>query len=279
MKIFSVVLLSLFLLPVSLVAQNIENIRSYMSGNNVIVSYDIKGGKFYNYYTISLYVSRDGCKTWEGPLKEVSGSVGDNLRRGLHQITWNVMKESPFVEQSFVFDIRAKVYEEPMKKSFFVSYVGNTNAYLGLMFGMIGKVGWYGEVRGNLLSFSFPDYTYANGEITDYDQAGYYVFTDGKGYSLFSALAGLTFQAGRNVFFYTGIGYGWDRYLYEITNYIYEDDQSTGTYNVVHGDYNLQGFEIDAGVMYRYKMLLFSAGATTLNFKNVGWTVGIGFAF
>ena len=39
------------------------------------------------------------------------------------------------------------------------------------------------------------------------------------------------------------------------------------------------GIEIDAGLIYRYKMLLLTAGGTALNFKSFGWSVGVGLNF
>jgi hypothetical protein len=279
MKLYKTVLMPLLFLPSLLLSQNIENVKSYLSEDKVIITYDIIGGRFFNYYTISLYVSRDNGNTYEGPLQEVSGDVGENIRHGSHQITWDAMKEIPFVDQNFKFDVKAEIFEDELKPSIFISYVGNTVTPIGLRIGMIGRIGWYVEGRMNLIAFDSPAYTYKDGEIIDYDQPGYYEFTSGKGYSAFSALGGITYQPGRNMFLYAGTGYAWEKYLYEITNYSYEDDQPIGKSNVVHDDYNLSGFELDAGAMYRFNMILVSAGATTLNFKNIWWTVGVGVVF
>ena len=272
-------ILPLILFAALLHGQSIDNVKSYLSGNKVIVTYELTGGKFYNYYKISLYVSRDNGKSFEGPLKEVSGDVGVNIRRGSRQITWDAMKEIPFVDQSFVFDVRAEVFRDDLKPEFFISYVGNTSTPIGLRVGVVGKVGFYAETRLNTRAFNSPDYTYQDGEVIDYDLPGYYEFTDNKGYSDFSVLGGITYQSWRNIFLFAGVGYGWDRYLYEVTNYSYDNNEATGTYYVVHSDYDIKGFEIDAGIMYRYKWLLFSAGATTIGFQNVGWTGGVGIVF
>jgi len=273
------ILLTLLFLPAFLLSQKIENVRSQLSGNEVIITYDISGGRFFNYYTISLYVSRDDGTTYEGPLEEVSGDVGEKIRRGSHQITWDAMKEIPFVDQNFVFDVKAEVFEDDLKPAIFISYVGNTSTPIGLRVGMIGKIGFYAEARLNSGAFESVDFTYEDGEIKDYDLPGYYEFTGGKGYSDFSVLGGITFQPWLNTYLFAGAGYGWDKYLHEITNYSYEDDQPTGKSNVVNADYNLSGFELDAGAMYRFKMILVSAGVTTISFKNIGWTAGVGVIF
>lgn len=186
------------------------------------------------------------------------------------------MKEIPFVDQSFVFDIKAEVFEDDLKPEFFIAYMGNTSTPIGLRMGIIGKIGFYVEGRMNTNAFDSPDYTYKDGEIIDYNLPGYYEFTNNKGYSDFAVIGGVTYQAWRNVHLYAGIGYGWDRYLYEITNYSYDNNEPTGNNYVVHSDYDIKGFEINAGGMYRYKRLLFSAGLTTINFKNIGWTAGLG---
>lgn len=279
MKLTQLILSIILLFPTLLFSQSIENVQSKLSENKVIVTYDISGGRFFNYYQISLFVSRDNGKTFIGPLREVTGDVGENIRRGSHQIIWEAMKELPFTDDSFVFDVRAEVLKKHIKPSFFVSYNANTTTPIGLRVGMIGRFGWYVESRMNLKAFNSAEFTYKDGDIIDYNLPGYYAYTSERGYSAFTVLGGGIFQTGRNVFINAGVGYAWENYLYEIANYSYENDQLTGTSYVVDDDYNLSGFEIDAGLMYRYKILLFNAGVTTLNFQNVWWTAGIGVVF
>lgn len=77
MKSIKILVTFLVLLPYWLSAQSIKNVKASLENNKIIICYDLSGGKFYNNYKISLYTSRDGGKTFEGPLQEVSGDVGE----------------------------------------------------------------------------------------------------------------------------------------------------------------------------------------------------------
>jgi len=280
MKKALIILTILIFSGILLHGQKIEMGQVVMDANNeVMVPYSVSGLTFNQSLNISLYVSKDDDKKWFGPLKEVSGDIGSGIRNGNHTIIWSAMKEMPFTDEVLMFEVQPNLEVETIKREIFVIYVGNDVTYIGGRAGMIGKVGFYGEIRLNPLTFASIDYTFKDGEIIDYDKPGFYEFTQKKGYSAFSILGGATFQTGRNFFIYTGVGYGWEKYLYEITNYSYENNHSTGKSNVVNDEYNLKGFELDAGVIHRFKMILLSAGVTTISFKNIWWTAGVGVCF
>ena len=42
---------------------------------------------------MSLYVSTNGGATWQGPMKKVTGNVGDKIVSGKNSILWNVLEE------------------------------------------------------------------------------------------------------------------------------------------------------------------------------------------
>jgi len=263
----------------SIQAQNVNKIKASVSGNNIIVSYAISGAKFNQSFNISLYVSSDDGRTFEGPLQEVSGDVGEGIKKGNHKITWDVLKEMPFTEESLIFDVRAEVIEEAIKKSVFVSYVGNITTPIGLRVGMIGRVGWYAEGRMSLLATETVSYDYDGEKITNYDKPGYYEFNDNKGYSAMSIVGGVTFQPSWNFFLYIGAGYGKDYYIYEIDEFNYGDNTKIGQSWVKDINNSYSGIEVDAGAMVRIGKVLLSAGATTINFKIINWTAGVGISF
>jgi len=269
--------LVIFLIPAVGFSQQVTNVSSEVKDNKVVVKYTLSG-KFYQTFNVSLYISRDGGQTFEGPLKEVTGAAGPDITKGTHTITWNVFKEMPFVTETIVFDVRAEITGKKPKKSFFISYIGNTTTYIGLRGGMLGMVGFYVEVRGNLDAFKSAGYTYKD-SIVDYDQPGYFTFTEKNGYSAWSALAGITYQPTKNLFLYLGVGYGKEEYLLGINEYSYDGDVQTGSGYVKYDGYCNSGIEVDLGVMYKIKWLLLSAGGTVLNFKSFNWTAGIGVAF
>lgn len=277
MKKIAILLFSLFMAALSsLMGQGVKNVTSEVKDGMIIIHYNLSG-KFYQVFTVSVFVSRDGGKNFTGPLKEVTGGVGQNMRRGNNTITWDVMKEMPMVNETLVFDVRAEITSENPKSSFFVQYVANPTTYIGLRAGTLGVVGFYGEVRGNLNALRKGKYSYKDGKV-EYDQPGYYIFSENNGYAALSALAGIDYQPARNFFLYLGAGYGKEDYLVAMDTYNYDGDKKTGTVYAKYDGYCNSGVEVDLGLMLRIKWFLISAGGTALNFKSYNFTVGVGVA-
>ena len=267
-------------LVLSLSAQQVRDIQVHVKGDKILLGYTISGLKEYQSIShISFFVSRDGGKTFEGPLQEISGDIGPELKNGKHVMVWDVLKEMPFLESNLVFDIRLSINEKKRKKAIMISLTGNMVTPFGLRVGQLGGIGWYVEGRGSLIMLNKPEYTYENGTIIDHDKPGYYEFNGNKGYGAWSALGGVTFEAHRLVFFNVGIGYGVENYLYEIDEYTYEPDTQTGTAWVKDEEYSAAGFELDAGMILKFNKFIITGGGTAINFKSFNWLLGVGVAF
>lgn len=91
-------------------SQQIINTDFYQSGKQLVVTYDLIGSKADQTFDISLYVSTDNGSTWQGPLEQVSGDVGDNRTAGRNsRITWNVLQEFTQLKGKVGFRVQAKV--------------------------------------------------------------------------------------------------------------------------------------------------------------------------
>lgn len=278
MNSFRLLITITFILSIQSVhAQSVQDVSSNVSNGKIEVNYTLTG-RFYQTFSVSLFVSRDGGKSFTGPLTEVKGDVGKDIRRGNHSIQWDVMKEAPMVEESLVFDVRAEITNEKPKGSFFIQYVGNPMTYLGMRVGMLRIIGFYIEARANMDALNTATYTYKDG-LVNYDKPGYFIFNENNGYSAYSALAGITYQPARNFYLYLGAGYGKEEYLLGMDTYDYEGDIKTGTTYAKYDGYSESGVEVDLGLMWRYKWFLISAGGTALNFKSFNFTAGVGAAF
>ena len=260
-------------------SQTISNIRTIQSGNDIIINYSISGARFNQSFNVSVYVSRDGGQTFQGPLSAVIGDVGKNITSGNKKITWEVFREVADLEGDIVFDVRAEVIEEEIKNSWFVSYSGNLIAPVGLSFGQIGKTSWYISAK---LSPSFQTktaYDCDNEKVKDYEGEGYYIFDNQEIVSCYILSAGLIFQSGRNFFIYTGAGYGSKSLIWHINEFTYPNDQPAGDSYVKNTGYSYSGFEVDAGMIIRIGKVLVSCGATNLNFTRTDITFGLGYSF
>ena len=87
-KIFFLFLLIFF--DINTNAQHVSNLLFKQDKANIIVSYELETITNCN---VSLFVSIDGGTTWKGPLKKVTGHVGDNVSKGFKTITWDVLGE------------------------------------------------------------------------------------------------------------------------------------------------------------------------------------------
>ena len=89
-------------------SQSITNITAAYNGENIIITYDIEGVSTGTVLKIDLFVSKDGGAAFDGPLKKVSGNVGNEVRTFRNnQISWRVSEEYPeFISDKVVFEIR-----------------------------------------------------------------------------------------------------------------------------------------------------------------------------
>ncbi len=255
----------------------INNVNAVENNNLVYVHYQLNS-HFYQKSLISLYISFDQGRTFDGPLQKVSGDVGAVSSRGKKTIIWDAIAEKPFIEDSPVFEVRNEVTENKPKNQWFVQYTGNAMTYLGVRGGMIGLVGFYGEIRGNMRSFTKAEYSVKDDEV-DYTSPGYYEFTGEKGYSALSVLGGIIFQPANSFYLYLGVGYGKENYLMKFNTYSYDGDIQTGSAYAKYEGYCNSGFETDAGIMLKINRILLSAGGTALSFKSFNWTAGVGITF
>ena len=275
--------ISLFLLlmfSAHVLAQRIMNVQATVKNDKVLIGYQIKGLKCeQSVEGVSFYVSKDGGKSYTGPLNKVDGDVEPGLRNGKHIVEWDAMKEMPFSEESMIFDVRVELKEKRRKRAIMLSYVGNITTPLGGRIGQLGKVSWYIEGRASLLANQPTDYSYRGGAIDEHDEDHTAKFSGSEGWKAYSGIIGATFQTDCNLFLYLGLGYGFEEYIKEINVKDADTGEEIGAYWANDKDKSLQGIEIDGGIIFRYKKLIISGGVSAINLQNYNWSVGLGVAF
>jgi len=83
-------LIFICLLVLTTHAQKVSNITFKQEQSNIVVSYDLETK---TPCKVSLYVSTNGGTSWQGPLKKVTGNVGDKVVSDKNSILWNVLEE------------------------------------------------------------------------------------------------------------------------------------------------------------------------------------------
>ena len=72
-----------------------------VKNDRVWVDYVLKEDSY-----VSLYISLDGGNTFQGPLKYVSGDVGEDVKKGRNYIVWDAQKEfGDFASEQVVFRV------------------------------------------------------------------------------------------------------------------------------------------------------------------------------
>ncbi len=260
--------------------QSIKNVSFRQSEQQIIISYTVSGLKFDQHLTTSMYVSTDGGSTFTGPLKEVTGDVGENVTSGNKEIVWDVYKEIPSFGGDIVFDVRAELIKEKQKKAIAIGYSGSYFTPAGLMFGVLGKTGFYvsGKINPIPQIFTTSDFEGNDNGITNFNETGYYEYDNERVKQRLAITGGVTFQAARNFFLYAGGGYGYYNLLWHINNLDYSGNPLSDAY-VKHTERSITGIEAEAGFIVRFNKIYISAGALSLQFKTIDVAFGIGVSF
>ena len=116
-------IITIFILGTTIpcLSQQITNTDFYQSGKKLVITYDLIEIKASQTFDISLYVSTDNGSTWQGPLEEVSGDVGQNIIVGSgSSIVWNTLREFAMLKGKVGFRVVAKVNDKNLPEMVFV---------------------------------------------------------------------------------------------------------------------------------------------------------------
>jgi formylglycine-generating enzyme required for sulfatase activity len=71
-------------------AQSVSNVSATQQGQDLVISYTLESE---SPCEVSLYVSMDSGRSWQGPLAKCTGDVGKDISGGSRQIRWAVLEE------------------------------------------------------------------------------------------------------------------------------------------------------------------------------------------
>lgn len=94
-----------------LLSQSVENIIIHQEEDNLIIGYDIYGGREYDLYKIDLTISSDGGRTFAVIPQFPVGDIGYGISRGRNkQITWEPLNEKrELVGENYVFKLNGSL--------------------------------------------------------------------------------------------------------------------------------------------------------------------------
>jgi len=279
-------LLMALIVKSTLSAQEVTNVNSSLSGDKILIEYTLTGAKFNQKFNVQLYVSVDGGLTFMGPLKAVSGDIGEGIKSGKHYVYWDPYKDVNSLEGDVIFKVNAEVIDAKIERRYFVHYSGNYSirnsgytAPIGLSVGQIGKIGWYISARMNSSAFKDAQYDFNGSDVVNYDKIMYYEFDNDYQYPSFEVMAGITAQLGWNFFLYAGAGYGYQKYYWHINEFDYMTNELESNSYLNYVDYSESGVAAELGLIIKASMISFNVGYSTLNFSYSNIVFGIGVNF
>lgn len=277
MKKIVVLTFALVFFRIGLYSQSIKNTEFKQQGNDIIVTYSlsIPDERIVN---IELYVSLDGGKNYTGPLKAVSGDVGEISTSGAKSITWNVFEEFKVLEGNVSFEVRARLQKVEAYKGKYLAYNASGSSAFGLTFGTVYKTGWYARIKTNGV-IAFTNYKTDNIHITNYTGSGLYIFTDIVKRSRIGLTFGINQYLQKDTYLYVGGGFGYRGLLWNAVQYSTDNNQQISEIWAQQIDKSALGVELELGLMFKINKMNLSFGLNTINFKFFEVNGGLGFFF
>lgn len=258
-------------------SQKIKNISFSQDGNRIVVNYEINLPELRT-ANIDLFVSTDGGRSFEGPLKSVTGDLNDITTNGKKSIIWNVFDEYEKLDGNICFEVRANLKYLPFEKESMIAYNISGSSAIGLTYYEIKRIGWYGRIKTNG-SLTRADCTADNLKLLDYTGNGYYSFTSKVKHNRIGITGGLVYRVKPAFYIYTGAGFGYRSLLWYAKEYSIPDSQEIGEICAKNVNYSFLGTEAELGMIFRINRLNFSFGVNTINFKFFEANAGIGYFF
>lgn len=145
---------------------------------------------------------------------------------------------------------------------------------VSLMVGRGENIGWY--VRGKMsIKSEKKSFEAYNDQISNYDVPGYYNY-NASIISKRSAATGGIYLGGKHLAIYLGGGYGRRDLLYGINQYQYNRMQIVDSY-VRMNEASYQGYEVEGGLILKAGPINLIGGVSSIEFKYIDCSVGIGF--
>ncbi|MCG8696583.1 MAG: hypothetical protein MI922_00905, partial [Bacteroidales bacterium] len=281
MKKSAIVLIVLFC-SFSAWAQKISAVRFEQVERNIEIKYDILNTRYFHQFTIEIFVSTNGGKSYYGPLREVTGDVGSAVTGGKNRLViWEVLKEIPDFGGEVVFDVRAKQMEYSKDTRYSCSYKGSYYAPIGIMLGVSGRrIGGYISFNTNQRNLQMDKATYkiSRDFVENYDGKGYYSMTQTDIKQRMNITAGAIVPVGWNWSFYLGGGYSAYNLLWKINEFDYNDVKIGEAWVKNTGESFTSGIA-EVGTLFNFKRMVIGVGISSPGFRYLDGTFTVGYSF
>jgi hypothetical protein len=269
--------ISLFI-ALSATGQTVTNVRTTFDQSKqlMLIRYDLTGLGYKQEIQITPRIaSRD---TTFPQMKSLTGDFGWMTRGGKNRlIVWEPFRDGITSLQYLGIDLKTTVRNALVDRFWGLVVQGSNSAPLGLKVLRLSPIGFFGGFRVGNLPPSY-DYTVTNAGVINYLESGVYEIGSTKRLASYAITGGPIFQVSRRMYAYAGIGYGVEQLFWQYQVYNLEKTPIKSQW-ALNENINRQGIVGDVGAVFRLRHLLIDVGVSTIEFKTVQITAGLGFAF
>lgn len=260
-------------------AQTVENVRTTFDQSTqlMVIQYDLKGLSYKKEIKITPYIESNDAAIKS--MQSLSGDFGWVNRGGKNKvIMWDPFKDGINSLEGIQIKITAsEVRNAEVPRFRGLVLHGSNSAPLGIKYMQLGKVGFYTAFRMGKFPPSYI-YTVSDAGEINYPSSGVYQIGSEKRLAGYAFTAGPTIRVARNAYMYVGAGYGVEQLFWKYQAYDL-DKSLVGSGWALNESINRKGITMDAGVVIRRGRLLIDLGGSSIQFKSLQITAGVGLAF
>lgn len=207
------------------------------------------------------------------PLKAISGDFGWTNRGGRNKLVlWDPFKDGVNSLDGVRIELKKEFRDAIIPRFWAVEWHGSNKAPIGLKVMQLNWLGYYAGFRVGRRALEYRN-TVSEIELLGPELVR---FTDKRRTVSYALSAGPLFQITRNLYTYAGIGYGAERLFWQYQT-LDQNQEPLNTAWALKDDSNYEGVLADAGFFIRLGRVVIDAGVSTIQFKSLQFTAGIGY--
>jgi len=260
----------------SATAQTIENVRTSFDQSKqlMFINYDLKGLNYKKEIKITPYiVSGDASLP---PVKSLIGDFGWVTRGGKNKVMiWDPLKDGLKSLEGIKIELKTEARDAAIPRLRGVALQGSNSAPFGVKCMQLSRIGFFAGFRVGRLPPGYR-YTISDAGEMDYLESGVYEIGTEKRLASYAITAGPIFQMSRNIYAYTGMGYGIEQRFWKYQSYNLVKSPVSSDWALSENT-NRKGIAADAGIVIRVgRRVLIDVGGSSIQFKSFQITGGIG---
>lgn len=259
-------------------AQTVKNLRTNFDQSKqlMLIQYDLEGLTYkQEAVVVPSFTSGD---TAHIAMKNLSGDYGVISRGGKNKlVVWDPLRDGLNGLKDVQVTLKTTVRDAVIPSYWGLELQGSNSAPFGVRLLQLSQLGFFGGIRVGSIAPSY-DYIVSNDGKLNYVESGIYEIGNKRRLAGYAITGGLLWQLTRNAYAYLGGGWGAEQLFWEYQVYNLDYDLIDSDW-ALNENINRKGITVDVGAVFHVKRMLFDLGLSTIQFKSIQITAGLGFSF